>query len=150
MLKKSPHILYYTDILDLPHPWLAIPHALKSLKTSGGRLCSFSPCIEQTQRACKALGELGFNEIQSIELLQTQYTVQHRPLSVINLDFLQTKRGEEHNNDVTEGKNEIEKILTSVPRNPQPGHTGYLTFATLPPVWARMVVDDKSTCSNND
>lgn len=120
--------------LDLPHPWLAIPHALKALKETGGRLCSFSPCIEQVQKSCLMLLKLGFQEIQTMEVLQIQYAVQQRHLPVLNLDFL---KSEKDGSESEKKEREIQKVVTMVPPPSLPGHTGYLTFATLPPVWAR-------------
>ncbi|CAH1109389.1 unnamed protein product [Psylliodes chrysocephalus] len=120
--------------LDLPHPWLAIPHAIKSLKSSGGRLCSFSPCIEQVQKSCLVLLKLGFQEIQTMEVLQTQLSVQQRNIPVINMDFLKSEK------DGSEGEKkdrEFLKTVVAIPPPSLPGHTGYLTIATLPPVWAR-------------
>ncbi|EDW67011.1 tRNA (adenine(58)-N(1))-methyltransferase catalytic subunit TRMT61A [Drosophila virilis] len=122
--------------LDLPAPDLAVPHAFKALKLSGGRFCSFSPCIEQSQRCINVLTKLGFNEICSMEVLQQESVIKTRSLPVIDLEFLKAPKSTERNpNDDIKSKEpkELKKYLTS--SNPQvlPGHTGFLTFATLPP-----------------
>ncbi|XP_044258618.1 tRNA (adenine(58)-N(1))-methyltransferase catalytic subunit TRMT61A [Tribolium madens] len=120
--------------LDLPHPWQAIPHTLNVIKETGGRICSFSPCIEQVQKSCEVLSKLGFQEIQTMEVLQTSYSVQTRKLPVLDLDFLKNEK----DGTETKGKErEVVKCITAVPPATMPGHTGYLTFASLPPVWAR-------------
>lgn len=120
--------------LDLPHPWLAIPHAIKAMKETGGRICSFSPCIEQVQKSCLTLSGLEFQEIHTIEVLQTQYSVQNRSINVLNLDFLKTKKTDEA---TEKNEKEVTRSMVSVPPNTQSGHTGFLTFATLPPKWVR-------------
>ncbi|KAJ8965036.1 hypothetical protein NQ314_004434 [Rhamnusium bicolor] len=120
--------------LDLPHPWLVIPHTIKSIKDTGGRLCSFSPCIEQVQKSCLMLLKLGFQEIQTVEVLQTQYAVQQRSLPLLNLEFL---KNEKDGSECEKKERETFKTITSIPPASLPGHTGYLTFATLPPIWAR-------------
>lgn len=124
--------------LDLPHPWLAIPHVIKCLKNTGGRICSFSPCIEQVQKSCDALLHLGFQEIQTMEIVQTQYGIQPRLLPVIDLEFLKTEK-DETNQDKTDKKEKSVKTIAAIPPPSLPGHTGYLTFATLFPSWARII-----------
>ncbi len=58
--------------LDLPSPQLAIPHAYDILKFYG-RVCNFSPCIEQVQAVCLAMKKEGFGEIETIECLNKEY-----------------------------------------------------------------------------
>lgn len=56
--------------LDIPAPWDAIPHAKRALKRAAvSRICSFSPCIEQVQAACKALHLHGFTDVVTYECL---------------------------------------------------------------------------------
>lgn len=57
--------------LDLPAPWLALRHLTRDgpLKRNGAiRICSFSPCIEQVQRTFADLQELGWIEIEMVEV----------------------------------------------------------------------------------
>lgn len=59
--------------LDLPEPWLAIPHAAFCLKANG-RIASYSPCVEQSQRAVQAFAKAGFHSVQTMEYrLQEHY-----------------------------------------------------------------------------
>ncbi|KAJ3051403.1 tRNA (adenine-N(1)-)-methyltransferase catalytic subunit trm61 [Rhizophlyctis rosea] len=60
--------------LDLPSPWEAIPSAKKAFKKKRvGRLCSFSPCVEQVIKTCTALKEQGFVDIRMYETLLKPY-----------------------------------------------------------------------------
>lgn len=76
-----------------------------------------------------------------MEVLQQESVVKTRTLPVIDLEFLKHPKSDETATTTTTAANaeeskapkEVKKYLTS--SNPQvlPGHTGFLTFATLPP-----------------
>lgn len=56
--------------LDLPAPWEAVASAKKAFKHNKiGKICTFSPCIEQISRTVTALNEQGFVDIQMFECL---------------------------------------------------------------------------------
>jgi tRNA (adenine57-N1/adenine58-N1)-methyltransferase len=96
--------------LDLPSPWLAVASASKSLKENG-RLCTFSPSIEQVSKNVGAMKENGFHEIRTIEVM----------LKPWGLDLPR---------DVLSG--EKRKRASDSPASfqlPMRGHTSYLTFA---------------------
>lgn len=117
--------------LDLPQPWSAANFTRKMFKSRGGRLCSFSPCIEQVQKMCGILSSLGYQEIQTMEILQSNFAVQKRKMNVLNLNMLKTPNANEKESEKTD--KEYANFVTSVSPNSLPGHTGYLTFATFPP-----------------
>lgn len=52
--------------LDLPEPWLAVPHAAFSLKPTG-RIASYSPCVEQSQQTIAAMKKAGFHTLKTVE-----------------------------------------------------------------------------------
>jgi tRNA (adenine57-N1/adenine58-N1)-methyltransferase len=67
--------------LDLPMPWLALPHLTREDPNSAldpnspVQICTFSPCIEQVTATVSALRKAGWTEIQTVE-------VQNRRLDV--------------------------------------------------------------------
>lgn len=68
--------------LDLPEPWLAIPHAAYTIKKNGS-ICSYSPCMEQTQRTCQAMKQYGFHSIRTIEVRLREHYVDELELSTV-------------------------------------------------------------------
>ena len=60
--------------LDLPEPWLAIPHVAVAIRPCG-RLASYSPCMEQVQRTIVAMKEHGFHSIKTFEFRLREHYV---------------------------------------------------------------------------
>lgn len=132
--------------LDLPHPWDAVPHAKRAIKRRGGRICSFSPCIEQVQKTCAALRKEGFTEISTLECLLREFQVRRitqqlfdsdRESNEVSQEAAKKRKLEDHD-ESEDSKKEARKrrdpetsYVTGVPLLQMPGHTGYLTFATL-------------------
>ncbi|GAB0097639.1 tRNA (adenine(58)-N(1))-methyltransferase [Sergentomyia squamirostris] len=109
------------------------------LQLPGGRFCSFSPCIEQSQRCCETLDTHKFVEIQTMEIIHMESIVKTRPIPTLELDFLKHKKEEsaegkpEEKPEGNSHKQRMRNIVTTTHPQTMPGHTGYLTFATLPP-----------------
>eukprot|EP00095_Tigriopus_kingsejongensis_P004500 snap_masked-scaffold427_size174323-processed-gene-0.1 protein:Tk04500 transcript:snap_masked-scaffold427_size174323-processed-gene-0.1-mRNA-1 annotation:"hypothetical protein DAPPUDRAFT_306325" len=127
--------------LDLPHPWTAVPHASRALKASGGRICSFSPCIEQVQKTAQALRSAGFTELTTLECLLREFQV--RKISMPEFDPDKPPRSEGQRPETDQNGSTTtpaapsyqcpeKSFVTGVPLLKMPGHTGYLTFATWP------------------
>lgn len=57
----------------------------------GGKLCFFSPCIEQVQRTCAKMICKGFIELHTYECLQREMNVQYKTLPVLDLECLKYK-----------------------------------------------------------
>ncbi|CAD2218770.1 tRNA (adenine-N1-)-methyltransferase catalytic subunit [Angomonas deanei] len=98
--------------LDVPAPWLAIENVEHVLRP-GGMLCTFSPCIEQTQRTVNRLREAPhhFLDVRTVEALTKSFSpVYKRP---------------------RDGKEQFKFRANLVSK----GHSAYLTFARrrLPP-----------------
>ncbi|CAE6519978.1 unnamed protein product [Rhizoctonia solani] len=78
--------------LDLPAPWEAVASAKQAFKKDRiGRICCFSPCMEQVLRTVSALNELGFTGQIFILVLAPSATsfVVHR-LSYIGVTMHET------------------------------------------------------------
>jgi len=71
---QLPQATAHAIFLDLPEPWLAVPHAAYAIKPTG-RICSYSPCMEQTQRTVAALRQHGFHSLRTVEARLKEYFV---------------------------------------------------------------------------
>jgi tRNA (adenine57-N1/adenine58-N1)-methyltransferase len=96
--------------LDLPSPWLAIAAAGKALKDNG-RLCTFSPSIEQVSKNVDAMKANKFHEIRTVEVM----------LKPWGLDLPKEA--------VTGKKRKRAAENAASFQLPMRGHTSYLTFA---------------------
>ena len=61
-------------ILDIPNPWVAVPHTWSALKI-GGYLCSYSPLISQVEQTVKTIQQHPFIECKTYENIQREMIV---------------------------------------------------------------------------
>mmetsp|Transcript_672 Transcript_672/g.831 ORF Transcript_672/g.831 Transcript_672/m.831 type:complete len:467 (+) Transcript_672:154-1554(+) len=143
--------------LDLPEPWLAIPHAAYTMKPNG-TICSYSPCMEQTQKTCQKMKEYGFHSLKTIEVrLQEHYVDEVRmdcvPTSKLPRDMnissyvpgapnsssstLENDQSGHKKSALSADKNslQVEKVakkrkLCARPFSMMRGHSAFLTFAS--------------------
>ena len=119
-------------------------------------MCSFSPCIEQVQKTAEKMRSMGFNEIVTLECLLREFQVRKITIPVYEPEreasngkqtdveeSCESKKrkleedGEENGverpaEEAKVAKTKAEKnFYTGIPLVNMPGHTGYLTFATL-------------------
>ncbi|CAE6349516.1 unnamed protein product [Rhizoctonia solani] len=70
--------------LDLPAPWEAVASAKQALKKDRiGRICCFSPCMEQVLRTVSALNELGFTGVTMHETLTKPHDICNTPMPTV-------------------------------------------------------------------
>ncbi|OZJ03332.1 hypothetical protein BZG36_04227 [Bifiguratus adelaidae] len=81
--------------LDLPAPWEAIGSAKKAFKTRrSGKICCFSPCIEQVTKTVSALNEHGFVDITMYECLSRPHDVKGYRILTVDDAIRQAKEKE--------------------------------------------------------
>ncbi|CAO3680562.1 unnamed protein product [Umbelopsis ramanniana] len=144
--------------LDLPAPWEAVESAKKAFKQHRtGKICTFSPCIEQVSKTVAALNEHKFVDITMFECLirnQEVYSVKKLTVdhAIQNIRYMDARRKENKAKAkrTIDEVNEEEPVCTVSPvaeddipdmtisrtRLEMKGHTSYLTFATFLPVEA--------------
>lgn len=83
---QLPQATAHAIFLDLPEPWLAVPHAAYTIKPTG-RICSYSPCMEQTQRTVAALRRHGFHSLRTVEARLKEYFVDEVELEDVPKDL---------------------------------------------------------------
>ena len=151
----------HAAFLDLPSPWLAIPHLPCSFaRDRVCRLICFSPCIEQVQRTVKSLRTEGWTDICMFEVSPRRYEARYEEgagnkditTAVRRLSALRQRRkalGKVNDEvadtevDMTDADSTSAAIpgrAKAVHRDVLKGevkdvktHTSFLTFALLPP-----------------
>lgn len=101
--KSIPDASIDAVFLDLPAPWLCAQEVDRVLKV-GGKICTFSPCIEQVQKALSKLHQLRYQDVETMEVLKRGFFFRKHICDNRSVEYL-------------ESESEIK------------GHTAYLSFA---------------------
>eukprot|EP00438_Fugacium_kawagutii_P033807 Skav216923 [mRNA] locus=scaffold1838:307443:311997:- [translate_table: standard] len=129
--------------LDLPAPWAAVPHVTECL-VSGGKLVTFSPCVEQVDKTATELrrGNRYF-DVRMLETLAVNWGVRAADTPKKRQKTAEkTKEDKEDKEEKEEKEEEVEVPKTAGSQGssqwlsyqmPMRSHTGYLLVATRAP-----------------
>ena len=130
--------------LDLPAPWVAVPHVTKCL-VPGGRVVTFSPCVEQVDKTAVELRRSGYFDVRMLETLAMNWGVRdakakrrrqensaEKNTAEVQEEDLQEEGAERtvERSERTTGKSTSEWLSYQMPMR---SHTGYLLVATRAP-----------------
>lgn len=120
-------------MLDLPKPWLAIPFATDVLKYGTGRICCYSPCVEQVQQTCEAMRAHNYEEMQTVEVVRRPFDIRVQSLPEMNvLEQSGHGKGEEEDQEKSPNPRDfLSQPLLVKSCGEVRGHSSYLTFGTL-------------------
>ncbi|NNN18599.1 MAG: tRNA (adenine-N1)-methyltransferase [Acidimicrobiaceae bacterium] len=87
---------YDRVILDLPEPWLVVPHLGPAI-VEGGRICAYQTSINQVTEFKHTLSRAGFSFIKTVEVLERGWYIEGRAVRpdhrmVAHTGFLTTAR----------------------------------------------------------
>ncbi|CAG8441909.1 3286_t:CDS:2 [Rhizophagus irregularis] len=117
--------IVHAVFLDLPAPWEAISAAKEAFKQNRiGKICCFSPCIEQVQRTCASLNENGFVVADAVNKIKVQQDKKRK----------RKDQNEQDDDNSSKSKQDPPNLYVTKTPNETKGHTSYLTFATFLPV----------------
>lgn len=76
-----------TIFLDLPAPWLALKHLTRESPSpldpsTAVHVCTFSPCIEQIQKTVSSLRQLGWLEVEMVEIAAKRIEVRRERIGL--------------------------------------------------------------------
>jgi tRNA (adenine57-N1/adenine58-N1)-methyltransferase catalytic subunit len=113
--------------LDVPAPWAAIDNVLHVLKP-GGMLCTFSPCIEQTQRTCDRLRQepSEFIDIRTVEALTKYFDPVFKRTRLEEVAEVSEGHAQD---DASRKRPRYRESVMFRPQMASKGHSAYLTFA---------------------
>ncbi|CAE7466191.1 TRMT61A [Symbiodinium sp. CCMP2456] len=122
--------------LDLPAPWATVGHVLDAL-VPGGRLVTFSPCVEQVDKTATELRRsCRFFDIRMLETLAVNWGVRaaeakSKKRRLPNQDADESSRPQEPSTAAKSGPDPGSQWLSY--QMPMRSHTAYLLVATVAP-----------------
>jgi len=114
--------------LDLPSVHLCVAHAEQVLKP-GGKVCFFSPCVEQVSQTKEELSTRRFIQVKTFTCTVRSYEVREETFEKLNVHETGLDSGGSTSASPVQLERPPSGSITCRPTREIKGHTSFLTFA---------------------